>query len=178
MATTKYSTLMQCLHWLMAILIIGMLVLGIYMHELPEDAPNRIDYYLFHKSVGVLLLGLIILRIIVRLTSQLPELPETLPKTEKRLAHWVHRLFYFGILVATFSGFIASSTTTKRYGVEFFGYRLPDLPASDAVSKFAHSLHEPAALLLIILISLHILAVIKHRFFDTKDKDVLSRMLP
>jgi len=178
MTNQKYPAAMQLLHWIMAVLIIGMLVLGIYMDNLPEDAPNRIEFYLFHKSIGVLLLGLVIVRIATRLFSTVPDMPEALPKREKMLAHWVHRLFYFGMVMATFSGFIMSSASPKRHGVEFFGYRLPDLPPSEFFYKLAHSLHAPIALLLIILIVLHVTAVIKHRFFDSKDKDVLKRMLP
>jgi cytochrome b561 len=178
MTTNKYSPAMQIMHWTMAILVIGMLVLGIYMDNLPEDTPNRLEYYLFHKSVGVIVLGLIILRIIIRLASRVPDMPAALPRREKVLAHWVHRLFYFGIVMATFSGFTMSSASPKRHGVEFFGYRLPDLPANETLYQVAHFLHAPIALLLIILIVLHVAGVIKHRFFDSKDKDVLTRMLP
>ncbi len=176
--SNKYNTLMRVMHWLMAILIIGMLALGLYMDELPDDAPNRMDLYRLHKSIGVIVLALIAVRIVIRLFSRVPPVPTALSSLEKIAATVGHKLLYLLMILVPLSGFVMSSANPKRYGVELFGYRLPDLPASEMWAGIGHELHGPTAWALLIVVVIHVAAVIKHRVFDRPAGDVLPRMLP
>lgn len=177
MTTEKYPIIMRILHWLMALLIIGLLCLGFMFERLPEDADYMLSLYKLHKSFGVVALILIIVRLAVRLSQTIPPLPEALSSTEKLVAHWAHRILYLGMVIMPLSGFIMSSATPERYGVELFGWRLPDLPPSQIVSDVAHSMHGLFAWPLALLILVHIAGVIKHRWFDKNGTDVLPRML-
>lgn len=178
MGNNKYNGLMRTMHWLMAILIIGMLALGLYLEELPKDAPNRMELFGYHKSFGVIALGLILIRIVIRLRSHVPALPVAMSSLEKLAAKVGHKLLYLLMVLVPLSGFVMSSANPKRFGVSVFGYRLPDLPASELWAGIAHELHGPASWALLVVVVLHILAVIKHRIFDRPAADVLPRMLP
>lgn len=61
--TPRYHPLSRFLHWFMALLILGLIAVGVYMHELPDDAPNRLQLYTFHKTFGVIVFVLVWLRL-------------------------------------------------------------------------------------------------------------------
>jgi len=79
----KYHILLRLVHWLMAIA-------GWYMTGLAPEDESRPDFYHFHKSFGVLLLFLFIVRILLRIFTKIPALPETIRPVEKKLSHIAH----------------------------------------------------------------------------------------
>lgn len=174
----KYPLLLRSLHWLMALLLIGMLALGLYLEELPKEDPSKGMLMGLHKSFGVIALALIGVRIGVRLGSRVPAPLAALTAMEQRLAQLGHLALYALMLLVPLSGFVMSSANPKRFGVELFGWRLPDLPASEFWSHLAHEYHGGLAWALLLVILVHVAAVIKHRFFDKPGSDVLPRMLP
>jgi cytochrome b561 len=96
MTSQKYALSSRIIHWLMSVIIIALLGLGIYMTEfLSKEASNKMDIYNLHKSLGVVVLILIFLRIINRLVKSTPKIPETIAKSERILAHLGH----FGLYV-------------------------------------------------------------------------------
>lgn len=178
MEIAKYPVLMRSMHWLMALLIIGMLALGLYLEELPGKDPSKPLLMGLHKSFGVIALALIFVRVGIRLFSRVPALPSALSGLEQKLAHLGHLALYLLMVLVPLSGFVMSSAHPKRFGVELFGWRLPDLPASQFWSHLGHEWHGALATALMVVIGLHILGVIKHRFFGKPGEDVLPRMLP
>jgi cytochrome b561 len=173
----KYPLPMRILHWTMSIIILCMLAVGIYMAGLADDAPNKYDWYFWHKSFGMLILGLVFLRILVRSRSNVPPAAPGLTHFEERAAVLSHKTLYALMILIPLCGYIMSAAYTKGSGVSFFGwFTFPDVvPKNDDWSSLARTLHKVFAFTLIGVLVIHLCAVLKHRFFDKKD--VLKRML-
>lgn len=161
----------------MAVVILFLLGLGIYMTEfLSKESPNHLQVYELHKSFGVVVLALIFIRIINRLVKKAPPLPETMHKFERILAHLGHLGLYVLMIVVPLSGFLMSNSF--GFPVKLFGLELPMLVATDFThGRFFSEVHELAAYALLGLVIAHVAAVIKHRFFDKPENDVLKRMI-
>ena len=173
-----YPLAIRVLHWLMATIILSLIVVGVYMEGLADDAANKYAFYPWHKSFGVLVIILLVIRIGFRLGIAIPPLPETINKWEKTLAHLVHGGIYLLMAAVPISGYVMSGSYEKSSGIDFFGLKLPDLvPKNEALFDIAHELHEILPFLLLALVILHIAGAIKHRFFDNEQSDVLPRML-
>ena len=175
--TTKYSLSSRILHWSMAAIILTLLGLGIFMTEfLSKEAPNRMMVYDLHKSLGVLVLILIFLRIVNRLIHKAPPLPQTFPKWEKILAHLGHSGLYFLMILTPLSGYLMSNSF--GYPVKFFGLEMPFLVEKDfEIGKIFSETHELSSYTLLGLVALHIIAAFKHRFEKNPEHDVLKRMI-
>jgi cytochrome b561 len=172
----KYALTSRILHWVMAFLIIFLLGLGIYMSDfLSNESPNRLEIYNLHKSLGVLVLILVFLRIINRLLTRTPALPFAISALEKKLAKFGHFALYFLMITTPLSGYLMSSFA--GYPVKLFAIELPNFfEANFKIAGFFSEAHELSAFSLLGLIVIHILAVIRHRFFDKPGNDVLNRM--
>ena len=173
----KYAISSRIIHWLMAAIIIFLLGLGIYMADfLSKDATNRMEIYSLHKSLGVMALALIFVRIINRFINKPPALPDSLPKIEKITAHLVHIALYLLMIIIPLSGYLMSNAA--GYPVGFFGIEMPFLLERNFnLAPIFHKTHKFAAYFMIATLSLHILGALKHRFFDKKENDVLKRMV-
>jgi cytochrome b561 len=174
--TAKYPFLSRAIHWLMAVLIIFLLALGFYMSDfLPKDSESRFAIYHFHKSLGVIALIFIIIRIINRLASKVPPLPDTMPKYEVILSKLAHFALYILMLVMPISGYLMSNYF--GFPVILFKYPMPFLVEKNfELGNLFAKTHGIAAYTLVTILFLHILAVIKHRLFDKPEHDVLKRM--
>ncbi len=177
MTPVKYPVALRLLHWVMALIILGMIAVGWYMAGLPKEAPNKLFFYPWHKSFGVLILLLVMVRLAIRLRSQVPELPVALAAWEKRLAWFSHRLFYVLMILVPLAGYTMSCA--GGHPVNFFGTELPALvPENEPLAEFAHMAHAVLAFTLLGVMVLHVAGTIKHRWVDRDpSKDVLSRML-
>ena len=175
--TMKYALTSRILHWVMALLIIFLLGLGIYMNDfLDKDSANRLDVYNLHKSLGVVVLILVFIRIINRLLTRTPALPFAISALEKKLAKFGHFALYFLMITTPLSGYLMSSFA--GYPVKLFSIELPNFFAPNfEIAGFFSEAHEVSAFTLLGLIVIHILAVIRHRFFDKPGNDVLNRMI-
>ncbi|MCA0402295.1 MAG: cytochrome b [Proteobacteria bacterium] len=160
-------------HWLMAILLIGLLTLGLYMVGLPISL-EKLKFYGWHKEYGILALILVTLRIIWRLANITPQL--SLPLLEKIAARAVHWAFYGFMFAMPITGWLI--TSAAGIPASFFGlFNLPSLIAArpDSLELF-EAIHKWIAYGLIVTIILHTLAALKHHFIN-KD-DILRRMFP
>ena len=189
MATTssnRYSTVAVLFHWTIAILILTNIVLGWQFDNL--EGPTKLAVVNVHKSIGMTVLILTVLRLLWRLTNKPPPISPWLKPWERILATTVHWLFYVFMLVMPLTGWAMSSASPKiRVNpVTFFG--LFDFPAFPWVSTLPHDqmhaihktlqqAHTGYVLYLgYALIVLHVLGALKHQVFDRDGE--LGRMIP
>ena len=171
----RYSWQAKSLHWVVALLIIGMLGPGFFLEDIPRNTPERAFYVNLHKSFGVLTGGLVLLRWAWHATHRSPPLASHMPRWEMLAATWTHNLLYLCMFLQPLSGYLASSF--NKYGVKFFGIPLPQWGWEDkALRSLFSEIHGAVAVVLLVLIGLHVLAALKHLLID-KDQ-IFQRMLP
>ena len=161
----KYSPVMRVLHWLMALLILGLIAAGWFMTGLDKNDTIRGTIYALHKSLGVTVLGLVILRVLLRLITVLPPLPDAVPPLQQRLAKAGHVGLYLVMLLVPVLGIAMSQS--YGYGVKWFGLLLPTFFTKD--SNFAGLMgdwHAWLAYTMLTMVLLHVLAVLKHWRID------------
>ncbi|MGH8247066.1 MAG: cytochrome b, partial [Gammaproteobacteria bacterium] len=95
----RYDAVAMLLHWAMFILILVLFMLGWYMVDLPKDTPERTYFFALHKSTGLTLAALLVLRVAWRLKHAPPTLPESLAAWQRRLAEATHYLLYVCMLL-------------------------------------------------------------------------------
>lgn len=170
-----YTRIAQALHWLMAVLLIGMLSLGFYMADLPLS-PDKLQLYAWHKWTGVTVFLLVWLRLLWRITHTPPAYPDSMSRTQQWLAHGGHWALYGLMIVIPLTGWLMSSA--KGFQTVWWGvWPIPDLLAKD--KELGHSLqelHEALNWLLLMLIAGHAAAALKHHWIDRDT--ILTRMLP
>ncbi|MCM2292502.1 cytochrome b [Allorhizobium sp. BGMRC 0089] len=178
----RYPLSMRVLHWLRAILILGLIASGWFMTGRAEDDPTATIFYPNHKQFGVLawLLALVHLTLRFHLRAVLPHPPQSLKPWEKWLSHSIHRVIMALTVLTPMLGYAMSTSLPDGDGVPFFVRpRLPEfLPKSDAAFSVFQALHQYSAYLLLACILLHVAGTVKHRFEDRNgETDVLPRML-
>lgn len=199
MTNNHYTKTAIVLHWLIGIAILAMFGLGWYMSELPKDAPKAMAFDLFdlgiynwqlteevsprtfyfnlHKSIGVTLLGLIVLRIFWRITHRPPALLDSLSAAEKKLATAGHHALYLLMLLVPVSGVLMA--LYSKYGLKWFCTDLfagLDNPAMRDTFKEAH---EFLGVVMLLVIIVHVLGAIKHKLIDkdgTMDRMSLCKL--
>ncbi|MBI5041355.1 MAG: cytochrome b [Gammaproteobacteria bacterium] len=176
-STERYTAFARALHWLMALMILGLIAVGIYMSDLPDDAPNRLQIYTLHKTFGVLALFLIFVRIAWNLINKPPALPALLKPWEVKLTLLVKASLYLLMIATPMAGYALSNFADKS--ILLFGvFEMPVLFAPSEEGKdIAGELHEILAFTMLGLVALHVAGAIKHRLFDRPEADVLKRML-
>jgi len=174
-ASTHYTRTAKSLHWLMALMIFGLLGLGFYMSDLPLS-PQKLKLYSWHKWAGVTVFLLTLVRLAWRATHQPPLMPWQMSKLQQIAAHVGHVGLYLLMLAIPLSGWLMSSA--KGFQTVWFGVLpIPDLlPKNKELGDLLLSLHQGLNLLLVVLLLTHIAAALKHHFIDRDD--VLIRMLP
>ena len=162
----------------MAILLIGLAVLGLYMVSLPDVGfdTRKIELILYHKELGMIALALAALRLAWRISSALPRLVATLPDWQQVIARFVHLCFYGVMFALPITGWMMSSA--RNFPVSWFGWvQLPDLVGADPrLYERLNDLHELLFKVLVAVAALHAAGALKHHFIDRND--VLRRMLP
>lgn len=173
--TTHYTAPAKVLHWLMAILIGGLLGLGFYMADLPLS-PEKIQLFSWHKWAGVTLFALVWLRLFWRLVHRPPAYPASMTRWQQAAAHSGHFALYALMLAIPLSGWLMSSA--KGVQTVWFGVLpLPDLLSRDkALGQQLEDLHGALAVGLLVLVGVHIAAALYH--YRILRDDILQRMLP
>ena len=174
---SSYGWLAQWLHWLIAGLVVTQFVLGwLAQAAADESLPVRqLALLANHKSVGITVLVLAIIRICWRWGTTVPELPRTMSRWQVQASRAAHWLLYLLIFALPISGWLMSSASA--YTVSWFNLiELPDMVSADETLKERLvSLHHLLATVLFTVAVVHLLAALKHRFLD--HDDVLGRML-
>jgi len=155
-----YKPIVVAIHWLTAALIVTQVWLGFTFAALPKDTPERLEFFTWHKTVGVTILILALIRLAVRLMNPPPPFPDEIAKWERALAVWSHRLFYFLIIALPLTGLAAVSKggpSTALVG----GLEVPTVPFP-ALGEA----HEILVFATLGLLALHVLGALKHQFID------------
>ncbi|HEV7715489.1 MAG TPA: cytochrome b [Steroidobacteraceae bacterium] len=173
--TARWGYVAQLLHWLIVALIILQFVLAFLEQRLPLSLAKLI-MLARHKSFGITILMLAVIRLLWRWMNPTPELPNTLKPYERALAKLTHFALYAILFIQPLSGWMMSSA--RKFPVSWFNlFQLPDLVAPNrALYDFLHAFHATLAWILVGVAVLHAAAALKHHFV-LKD-DVLRRMLP
>jgi len=171
----RYGAVAQGFHWIIASLIVVQFTLGWTGAGLPLGM-HKLNVLARHKSFGMTVLMLAILRLLWRFKNAPPPLPSAMTPMEKRLARATHAAFYVLLFALPVSGWLMSSA--KNYSVSWFGlFTWPDLIGKSAPAfDVLHATHQILGVALFSIAVLHIFAALKHHFWN-KD-DVLLRMLP
>jgi len=171
----RWGHVSQFLHWLIVGLIITQVILANLAEDLPIG-PRKIARYAQHKSVGITILGLAVLRLLWRWANPTPALPTTLKPYERALAHITHFGLYLLLFAMPLTGWMM--TSARGFPVSWFGFfQLPDFVAkNDGLYNAMKDTHDSLALALYAIVFLHVAGALKHHFL-LKD-DVLRRMLP
>lgn len=173
--SSQYGVGAKVLHWTMALIVIGMLILGLYIDNLPISM-KKLSLLGWHKSFGILVLMLVIIRLFWRFINVTPSYSNQMPGWQKLAAHGMHLSLYLFMIVMPLTGWLMSSAAGVT--VSFFGlFTLPNMVSANAsMQGDFFQIHSTCADILIAFICLHVLAALKHHVWD-KD-DILRRMLP
>ncbi len=172
----SFGFVSKTLHWVMALIIAGSFGVGIYMTGLDYYDPlyNALPWW--HKSFGLLIFFLLLIRLVWNSIVPKPRPLMTYKRWEVLLAEIVHKAIYLLILSISISGYFISTAAGK--GVGFFGlFKIPAIftKIEEEKADLIGEAHETMAFILAALVLLHILAALKHHFID-KDQ-TLRRMI-
>lgn len=163
------------IHWLTVVIVLCLCAVGLLMDEL-ANSPTKVQVYALHKSFGLTVLGLTVLRLLWRLVAGAPQPVPGTPRWQARVAGATHGALYVILLAMPLSGWLFNSAS--GFPLKWFGqFSLPRLSGYDPdVKAFARDLHETLFLVLAAIVTLHALAALKHHYLD-RDR-TLARMLP
>lgn len=177
----KYALSQRLLHWIIALMVLGALAVGMLLGFLGFsgvkdtfgiDVTNLL--YKYHKTFGVLILGLMVIRIAVKLAKGAPDYAQPLTKFEYSASNAVHGLLYLCLFAMPVLGWLG--TGANGFPVEFFNWKLPPILAKDKeLGGLLMELHGIVGWTLAALIFLHIGGALKHAI--VKKDGVLQRIL-
>lgn len=198
---TRYSHLAMALHWLIAILLIGNLLIGYWAGWIEDHAhdpsalnPQGIEVFLrswtrpqlmdLHRPLGILVLVLSLARLIWRMMTPQPPFAVHLAPWERWLAHLVHWAFYVVMIGLPLAGWIMISASARyaAHPLLIFGVPLPGFPGvpttpHNSVGGLTRVLHTSwLPWFFWGLLILHVLGALKHQFFERDGE--LGRMIP
>lgn len=174
MRPEAYPAAIKSLHWLMALLIIGLWVVGQLMGDLPKG-DFRAQVYGWHKGLGVVVLALVLLRLTWRLGAGVPTLPATMHGPERLAAHAGHILLYLLMILLPVDGILLSQTGGRA--VMLLGWPLPTLIGkNDGLHEMFEIGHAVMGWGLALLLLGHVGAALRHHYI--LGDAVLVRMLP
>jgi cytochrome b561 len=183
MRPARYTDVAIVLHWLIAICILLQIAMGLAMVNLTLPLAQKFYLFQLHKSVGITVLGLVLLRIVWRLAHSPPPLPDAMPEWERRAAGGTHHTLYAFMLLLPLTGWAVVSASPRNIPTVLYGIvPWPHLPILSTltdkkpVEAVLQVIHSYGGFLLIAILVLHIGAALRHGLL-LRD-GVLSRMLP
>jgi cytochrome b561 len=171
----SWGSLSRALHWIIVLLIINQWIIAERAEDLPKG-PALIQALWWHKSFGITILMLAVIRLVWRWMNPVPDLTAETRPWERVLARISHVLLYGLIFALPLSGWMMSSA--RSFPVSWFGlFQLPDLvgPSPQLYERLL-GMHHLLFSVLVVVAALHIAGALKHHFIDRND--VLRRMLP
>jgi cytochrome b561 len=170
-----YAPLLRVLHWLMFVVIAIAAAGGVATHYLPHDGALFGQVMLYHKSLGVIIFALVILRVFLRLLLGAPAYKPPVGWLNEKVAGLAHLLLYAAMIAMPISGYVM--TMASKHEFALFGYYpVPNyVPASESLAQSAQAAHMTIALALGALVALHLLAALWHKL---RGDGVYERMWP
>ncbi|HET9576785.1 MAG TPA: cytochrome b [Usitatibacter sp.] len=169
----RYTTVAIVLHWLIAALVVAQFAFGWWMQEIPKSPPGlRAGAFNLHKSIGLTILALMLVRLAWRLAHRPPALT-AMPRWQANLARATHIGLYVLLIALPLTGYIGSSFS--GYPVKLFGMPLPAwAPKNEAVKDWMSAAHLAIGWALAVAFTLHVAGALKHALLD--HDGVLRRM--
>ena len=159
----KYNFLMISMHWIIGIMIIANLAAGYIMTDL--DPSLKFTVYSWHKSIGIVILGLVVLRIITRLLSVIPDMPKEIKLMDALFAKFGVLSLYVCMMLMPLTGYFMSAY--GGYPIMLLEISIPSIVKVNSNSAaFFHQAHVFIGYVFVILIAVHVLYSLKHLFFD------------
>ena len=175
-AGDRYDRVAARLHWGIGALLLAEIAFGLLLDEIaPRGTPARAGVINLHKSIGIVIGILVVVRIAWRLAHAAPPWPATMSPRRQRAAHLGHLALYACMLVAPLAGYLGSNFS--KHGVRFFGLALkpwgPDWPAAYSVLV---GVHDASTYLLLALIAGHVAMALKHALVERDG--IFARIAP
>lgn len=175
----RLSHITISLHWVIALTIIAMIAIGLYMSE-----TESYSLYPIHKSIGVSIFIIIMIRVVWRIYNGWPEPASNYKKWEQTLSKIVHYVLITGTVLIPISGMVMSAM--GGHGISVFGFELiarnpnplnPEkvIPINETLAGIGHETHEIVSYIMIVAITLHFAGALKHHVID--GDGTLRRML-
>ncbi len=172
----RYDRVAVALHWITAVLVLIMLCWGFYMSDLPREYEGRHLLFKYHKSLGLSILALVLLRLAWRWTHHLPAWPPSMPNWQIRLAGGMHRMLYALLLLQPLSGYLSASFS--GYKTWFWVVPMPHWGWKQPVlNELFSTCHTVFAWSLVICVSIHLAGALAHLYLPDHE-NALKRMLP
>ena len=181
----RYGAVAMTLHWLIAALLIANLYIGLSFDDFPRGSPELFKWLALHKSIGLTVLVLSVLRLVWRWLNPVPPPPQGLNRWIRVSGRFMHYLFYFLIVTIPLAGWLMVSVSSMGHGTPVFGlFDWPGFPGLSELPRhqghpyheFFETIHTWFAWSMLVLIPLHIFAALYHHF--VRHDNVLLRMLP
>ena len=158
---TEYGLISKLFHWISALLLFIQIPLGFYLVDL-DFGPERLSIENIHVVIGLSIFYLVILRLISKIINPNPKLEPSIFKGQRFLAKLNHVLLYVTILSITISGILKKLFNGETLVIVFKKIKIED---NFELSEIFYDIHVFSNYLIIALITLHIMAVIVHKFF-------------
>jgi cytochrome b561 len=171
-----YGLVSKTLHWLSALLIVGLFVIGIALaYDFITDKALKDSVVGWHKYFGIVVLCLAVIRILWRSTNAVPDLIPKAPRWEQLAARSVHYLLYGLMFAVPLSGWVMATAANKP--PVFFGFELmmPFVTPSKELADNAFEAHEIINWILLGALALHFSAALKHHFYNRDMSMFLTR---
>jgi cytochrome b561 len=173
--TRAWGSVSKTLHWVIVLMIINQWIIAERAEDLPRG-PALIEALWWHKSLGITVLFLAVIRLAWRWMNPVPSLQQETRPWERMAAKVSHVLLYALIFAVPLSGWMMSSA--RSFPVSWFGlFQLPDLvPSNSELYEWMRDVHGALFAALVTVALVHAAGALKHHFIDRND--VLRRMLP
>ncbi|MBL0163400.1 MAG: cytochrome b [Xanthomonadales bacterium] len=171
---SRWGGIAQGLHWLMALAILGNGILGLVMVDMSRGM-SKLNTFAIHKSIGLTVLALLILRVCWRLFDKKPR-DEPMPRWQRLAAHATHGLLYLFMLAIPLSGWLYNSA----HGNPLQWFKWFNLPAliekNETLAETLSEVHESLFWILVVVLVAHVGGALVHHWFERDN--TLLRMLP
>ncbi|WP_447762623.1 cytochrome b [Sphingopyxis panaciterrae] len=173
-AGLRYTKVAIWLHWLIGLAVIANIGLAMLTEDMPRETHRAAMN--IHKALGITVLFLTVVLILWRIGHKPPPLPAGTPPWQRPLSKVVHLLFYLLLILLPLSGWVWMSAADRP--IDFFGlFTVPSIVSpSESLADVLHDRHEMLGLTMLALVTIHIMAALKHQFVDRTR--LIGRMNP
>lgn len=173
---THYGSVAKFFHWVIAIFVIYMIPLGFLMGGVKTPTLQNL-LFAIHKSSGLTILFLLILRYLWRLSSTRPKFPADMPVWQAKMANWSHKLLYLLIFIQPLSGWVMTTASSNAPSFWWIvNIPAPWVTPNKTVADVAGFIHHYCAWVIVGAVSLHIIGALEH--WIIRRDGVFQRMLP